>query len=794
MFKNFLLLTLRSLAKNKVFVVINVVGMSIAIGCCIVAYFAYAYDQGFDDVHENRKSLYRVSSVRTVENNTTQFGRVPLALASALTTTVTGIEQSSRYIRVTSNLKREDDLFASEVNYVDPSFFRMFTFTFVAGSAGGLDDVSSMVVSESMAIRLFTSAQQAVGRTITMVRSQGPKELKIIGVFQDPPMNSSFFQRQGAAYVNFKSCKDDLHINEDDWQADASVYVQVKNISSLGGVNSQLQAYVSKNNQVRENFQVSEFHLDPFVSLAHYDRDHNVQSETWGAPPLAAIIGSLIMSFLILLIACFNLANTSIAMSARRLKEIGMRKVMGSMRVQIALQFIGETTFVCLLALVIGLGLADVLIAGWNLMTSNMIHLEPEYFRQGGFLLFLFGVLTATGLVAGAYPAIYLSRFQPVVILKGKLRLGGTNVFTRVLLGLQFTISLITLVSAIGFLQNARYQEKYDLGFDVRGTIVAQIENEGEFNVYRNALQQHPNILSVAGSRGGIFGSRNHDEVSAETRKAEVDIIEVGDQYLATMGLTLTAGRDFTKDSKTDEKESVIITENMARLFNLTDPIGKELVWRDSTSLRVVGVIRDVYTHGLWREMEPMMIRYIAPESYTQLNVQTTAEQLTRVNVYMEEQWRKVFPTRLYNGYLMVKGLHETHRLGISITSGYAFLGAIALLLSATGLYALVSLNMMRRLKEIGIRKIVGASIVGIAQKVNREFVVILAIAAVFGSYAGYMWCSTLMPNIWKYYQGVGITTLVMAVSVMLTASMGAIAFRVFSIAGTNPIHTLRDE
>ena len=794
MLKNYLRLALRGLAKNKVFVIINVVGMSIAIGVCIVAYLANSYNLTFDNIHENRESIYRVSAVRNFENTTTKYGRVPLALGTTITSVFQGIDDASRYSRVTSNFKKNDDLFACDLAYVDPAFFRMFTFEFIAGNASAIEDITSIVISESMAIRLFASPERAINQNITQVHPHGLKEVKVAGVFREPPANSSFYRTNGIGFTNFVNYEDDERVSENDWFSDATVYIRVEDPANLTFVRKQLETYVKEHNQVRENFRLEGFELDAFTSMAHGDRDENVYSETWGAPPLSAITGSFIMSILILLIACFNLANTSIAMSTRRLKEIGMRKMMGSRRLQIALQFMGETMFICLLAIVIGLALADVLIAGWNLMTGNMIHLEPNYFDTPGLLMFLFAVLVITGIVSGSYPAIYLSRFQPVAILKGKLRLGGTNLFTRTLLGLQFVISLITLVSAVGFLQNARYQQSYDLGFDVRGTIVTGVNGKVEFDTYSNALQGHRDIISIAGSRGGIFSDRLHEAVCNASRQAEVDIIEVGDQYLSTMGLELLHGRDFIRDSETDIRESVIITENMARFFGWQEPLGQELVWRDTVRLHVVGVVRDVYTQGLWREMEPMMIRYVAPKEYTQLIVRTSAESLSSVNAFMEGQWSKVFPMRLYNGYLMVKGLQETTRLNLSITSGYLFLGSMALLLSVTGLYAMVSLNMTRRMKEIGIRKIVGASIVGIARKVNQEFIIILAAASVVGCYAGYMWCNTLMSTIWKYYQGVGIVTFTIAIAVMLLASIGAIAFKVIGVASTNPVHTLRDE
>lgn len=793
MLKNYLLLTIRSLAKNRVFVIINVAGMSIAIGCCIVAYFAFQYDQTFDRTHENGASVYRVSAVRSFENTVTRFGRVPLALATAVST-IKETDASTRHAQVTTNLKLNDDLFSTDLSYVDPGFFQMFTFDFIQGNATGGSDATSLVISESLATKLYGSPEKSIGQMVTQVLTDELKQLKIAGVFREPAMNSSFYNRNGSAYVSFANYRSDFKLSETDWLSDASAYIQVKDPARLKTVEKYLEGYVQRNNQVRENFQVKAFELDLFTTMAHRDRDQNTQATTWAAPPSSAIVGSLIMSFLILLIACFNLANTSIAMSARRLKEIGMRKVMGSMRFQIALQFLGETTFICLLALVAGLGIADMLIAGWNLMTANMIHLEPDYFGETGFIVFLLGVLMITGIFAGSYPALYLSRFQPVTILKGKLRLGGTNLFTRTLLGLQFTISLITVVSAIGFWQNARYQEAYDLGFDVRGTIVTWINGKSEFDTYRNALQNNPDIVSVAGSRGGIFSDRLHEAIGHRAHEAEVDIIEVGDEYLTTMGLELTAGRDFIRDSETDTRESVIITQNMAELFDLAEPLGAEFTWRDTVRLHVVGVVKNVYTQGLWKEMEPMMIRYVSPDAYAQLIVRTSPNKLATVNTFMTEQWQQVFPTRLYNGYMMVRGLQDSTRLNMSITWGYGFLGAVALLLSITGLYALVSLNMMRRLKEIGIRKIAGASLIGIAQTVNREFIIILSIAAVLGSYAGYMWCNTLLSVIWKYYHGLEWSTFAIAVVIMLGGSVAAIGYRVFGLARTNPVNTLRDE
>ncbi|MEO5979600.1 MAG: ABC transporter permease [Chryseolinea sp.] len=784
------------MTKNKVFIVINVLGMGIAIATCIVAYFAYQYDNDFDVMHQNRQSIYRISSVRDFDNMLTRFGTCPLPLGEIMSKTFPEVKMSTRLARSSSNFKREENLFAANLTYVDPDFFKMFSFDFIAGNGESLTDNTSVVISESIAIKLFSSEEKALGKAITQVYGKELKELKITGVFREQETNSSFHIRNGSAFLNFENHEDEFpNASDKKWTSSGTLFAQIDGPASVSLVQKQLQSYTANNNKVREDFQVKAFELDSFTSMAHHDRDLNVQAETWGAPPQAAIVGSMIMGALILLIACFNLTNTAIAMSARRIKEIGIRKVMGSMRGQLVVQFLGETTAVCLLALFVGLGIADLLTEGWNMMTSNNIHLEPHYLENPGFIGFLIGVLFLTGILAGSYPAFYITKFRPASILKGKLTLGGTNYFTRTLLGMQFVISLITIVSAIGFLQNARYQREYDLGFDVRGSVVAWISDRNEFDIYRNALQNYPEAISVAGAKSSIFSNRAHEPIKYESLQADVDIIEVGDHYISTMDLKVEDGREFIKDSETDRQESIIITQKLANVFGWgRKAIGKEVIYKDSVKLHVVGVVKDVYTQGLWREMEPMMIRYVLPEQYSMIVVNAKSHDVASLDNFMNQQWNKIFPSRLYNGYKLSSATDDANALNMNIVYGYAFLGAIAMLLSATGLYTLVSLNMIRRMKEIGIRKIVGASVSNISRTVNTEFIVIVSIAAVLGSWAGFAWCNTIMGAIWKYYQGVNVITFCAAISVLAVICVGTIGYKVFSIASMNPVKTLRDE
>lgn len=792
MFKNYFLITIRSMMKNKFFIIVNILGMGIAIACCIVGYFANEYDKTFDHNHAKASTIYRASSVREFEKQFTKFGIVPKPLAEAVRQNAKDVDQATRFFYSYSNFKRENDLFDARLAYVDPEFFSMFTFEFVSGSGVSLKDKTSVVICEPMAIRLFGSPEEAFGKVITQVYGTELKELKITGVFKEQPQNSSMYSRE--AFINAENHKDEFkNATNENWNEQSTLFVQITKPERVPAVLAQLQSFKENNNKVREDFQISEFTLDPLMGMAAADESNDVRSWTWDAPPKSAIIGSALMGVLILLIACFNLTNTAIAISSRRLKEIGIRKVMGSMRQQLILQFIGETTFICLMAFAVGILLAGFLMDGWNVMWEDM-RLTEHYLDNPRFMIFAVLILVATALLAGGYPAFYISKFEPISILKGKLKFGGTNWFTRVLLFGQFMISMIAIVSAIAFYQNARYQEKYDLGFDGRSSIIAWLENSSEVQTYRNALQSNPEIVSMSGAASGIFSNRRHEPVKHKSHQVEVDIIDVGDRYLETMSLTLKEGRDFTKDSESDKRESIIISQRMADIFEWKEPLGKEVVWKDSAHYFVVGVVKDVYTQGLWRELEPMMIRYIGEEKYSQLVVTTKSGNVADLNIFMESKWKEIFPNRLYNGYMLTGNLQEMIDVNENIIMMFGFLGLIALCLSVTGLFTLVSLNIIKRMKEIGVRKVLGASIGNITRIINIEFAIILSLAAMIGCATGYIAVNSLMSSIWRYYQAATPLTFIVSIGVLMGFAAAGISYKVYKAADMNPVKTLRDE
>ncbi len=795
MLKNYFLITLRSMMKNKLYIFINIFGLAIAVACCIVSYYNFEFNASFDENHKNYQSIYRVNSVREFKNEETAYGYVPIGLGNAVKENVQDIKWLTRYSPSGGDFRVDVEIFSEGLQYVDPDFFNIFTFEFIEGNGESIKDKQTIVISEGQARKYFNEVN-VVGKSVTQMLDSGRvKDYVIGGVYKNQPENSSFgFESSFALYDNQFDGRDPEY-NENSWRYRGALFIQLNDPSRIASIESQLKPFTENNNKIREDFIITKFVLDPLDGMGRRD-SYNEVPGTWTreASPIAAVVGTGLMGILILLIACFNLTNTSIAISSGRLKEIGIRKVMGSERKHLILQFMGETVFVCFIALILGGFLAEfLLIPAFNEMWEFM-KLETNYFGKPNFTIFMILTLLFVALAAGSYPALYISKFQSVAILKGKLKFGGTSPFTRILLTLQFAISLIGIVCSFAFIENAEFQRAFDLGFNKNGVVYSYVENRSDYEVYKNELAKNPDIKLISGTQHHFFSSYYNDPIKSGDEQIEVDILNVGDDYLKTLELTLLEGRDFIKDSETDRKESVIVTEGLTRKFGWQESIGKEIIWMDTVKLYVVGVVKDIYSHGLWDQLEPTMLRYGGKEPINYIVVNGSVDQITAINKAMESTWNELFPNRMYRGRYMNEEIVEANEVNNNILKMFVFLGVVALFLSATGLFTMLSLNIIKRMKEIGVRKVLGATIANISRVINMEFVVILLIACVLGALGGYYLSGMLMGSIWDYYLEATMTSLVGSALLMLFISFSSVAFKTYSTARMNPAKTLRDE
>lgn len=793
MLKNQLLITLRNMMKNKLYLFINIFGMAIAIACCIIGYFNYDFNSSFDHNHKNASTIYRVGSVRKFQNELTEFGYAPIGLGNAIKQNVPEVNEVIRYTPEGGNFRIKTELFSSDINYVDPVFFKAFTFEFVEGN-GDLKDRSEICISDELAIKYF-GQEKALGRPLTQMLDSGKtKEYTVAGVFKKQPSNSSFSGQAYAHYDNtFEFGPSDY--NENSWRYRNTLFVQINDPSRVASIQEQIKPYAENNNKIREDFIIDHFLVEPFEGMAVRD-SYADKTGTWtrDGSPLAAVVGIGLMGIFVLLIAIFNMTNTAIAISSRRLKEIGIRKVMGSTRKHLIIQFIGETTLVCFLALIVGVVIGELfLLPAFNRLWPEF-NLTTNYFGKPDFTMFMLLTLIFTSVLAGSYPAFYISKFQPTSILKGTLKFGGTNYFTRILLCLQFIISLAGIVCSFAFTDNAKFQRDFDMGFDRQGVIFTNVNGRSEFETYRNALAGNPDIVSITGTQAHLYASGFNDPIKHEDKEIEVDIMDISADYLSALGIKLKEGRNFTEDSETDRKESVIITEGLARKFGLVQAVGKEIIWMDTVRYYVVGVVQDIYNNGLWEQMDPIMFRYASRDNVNHILVKAPVDKLVDTNKFMEAKWKEIFPDKMYFGNYMDENMVEADTVNNNLVKMFVFLGIVALMLSATGLFTLVSLNIIKKMKEIGVRKVLGASVGNITKVINKEFVIILLIASVGGGALGWWMSAMLMDSIWDYYQEVTLTSMIISATILFVASALSIGYKIYKTTRLNPAHVLRDE
>jgi putative ABC transport system permease protein len=791
MFRNYLLVTFRNLLKNRVFTAINILGLGIALSVCIVAFFNHMFNYEFDRANVNFDKIYRVNSFRDMEGREQEYGVVPATLGLEVKKDIPGIEKAARLMRTGSPVKKGIDIFQAQISYIDPEFLDIFTFPIVIGDQKSIENQANVLVSSTMATKLF-GKEYPIGKSFSIVNDKNKEFTYTIGaVFADLPENSSFRIDVLSHYDNFKLMWDWI---DSDWKNTTTcLFIQVPDKSLLTSVTQSLKNYVPVQNRARQDFRITRFSLVPLKDVGSNTRT------TWSSglfPSLhpAALVAPPVMAIFILLIACFNFANTSIATFSKRLKEIGLRKTFGGQKRQLVTQFMFEAMIICFLALLVGIILAEFLVPAYSSLWDYM-KIELTFTKYFFFWIFLILLLLLTGFIAGVYPAMYVSSFSPVNILKGASPFRGAGKLSSVLLALQFSISVMALVMGLVFSKNAVYQRTLDLGYDRDKLIVIPVAQELT-NSFRNEILSNPKIISAEGTRNHIGWGSYSRPIKDAVKQLEVDVMDIGPEYASTMGLRLIEGRLFDKSRAEADRanKSIIINQKMLKDFGWKEPVGMTVTLYDTTRLTVIGVVKDFYVRGFWQKINPAMLRLSSNDQYGVLVVRAEPENLASVLDYLSLKWKAQATNFIFGGIYQEDTMQEEKEINNSILKVNVFLAIVATLLSLIGMYNLVSLDIIRRTKEMGIRKIQGAPVPLLMYLVSKKFLIVLVIASFFGCAGGYYMSNMLLDSIWDYFVQVKPGILFLAASIMFSATLFTIIFKIGKAALRNPVDSLRYE
>jgi ABC-type antimicrobial peptide transport system permease subunit len=790
MFRNYLLVTFRNLYRNRVFALINILGLGMALSVCIVAYFNHMFGYEFDRWHENFDEIYRVTCYRQMQDRNQEYGIVPSPVGLNIKKEIPAVVRSARLERSYSPVKVGIENFNRQVSYVDPEFLDIFTFHLVAGNRQSIDNPNYVMVSEEMADVLYGD-EAAVGKPVSVFNDENQEFIYTIGgVFRDLPLNSSFRIDILTHIENFHTM---WSVKDTDWGRFTRVlFIQVPDPGQLASVEEELNRYIPVQNQANESFTVTGFNIVPLKEVKNNTRNIWNSGLMPGLHP-AALVSPSVMAIIVLLIACFNFANTAIATAGKRLMEIGIRKMAGGVRRQLLLQFLIENYIICFLALMVGIVGSYFLVPAYSSMWEYM-NIYLTFNEYWNFWVFLVVLLLLAGLIAGAYPALYISSFRTLSIFQSRTRLGKGGPLAKILLGFQFSISVLSIVSGIIFSLNAVYQETVDLGYARKELIVVPIHAEN-FNSYYETITQNPKILRAAGTQEHIgFGSYRRS-VEDQQKELEVSILDVGPDYLHTMGLTLLEGRIFEKERAiADRGNSIVVNQTMVEAFGWEDPIGQQVRINDTVTYMVIGVVRDFFVNGLWTKIEPTLVKLATEEVYYAMAVRAGSGDLPEVLEYLRETWVRLYPNYPFIGRYQEDTLEEERNINRSIKQVYIFLAILATLLSMTGLYTLISLSILNRTKEIGIRKVMGATVPNLFYVLSRSFLINLTVSILIGCLGGYYLSRMLLESIWDHYLDFTVNIYVLSSVIIFAATLITVAGKIYKAAMQNPVHCLRYE
>lgn len=791
MIRNYLLVAGRNLYKNRIFTLINILGLGLALAVCTVAFFNHMFNYTFDRHNENFEQVYRITAFRDLEGREQQVGLVPATLGLHTGKDIPGIERSARLLRSGSPAKVGNEVFPSQVSYVDPGFLDIFTFRLIYGEKEALQSQGNVFLSNEMAEKLYGD-EYPVGKSLSIVNDQNREfSYTVAGVFEDLPLNCSFRIDILTHFDNFLSM---WNMKDADWKSNVNaLFIQVTDKSLLSSIAKNLGNFVEVQNKARQDYKLNRFVLIPLDDVGDNSRTIWNSSLMPSLHP-AAVISPPIMALFILLIACFNFANTSVAIFSRRLKEIGLRKTFGGDRRQLVQQFMFETFVICLLALLVGIAMAQWLVPAYSSLWAYM-SIELTFAEYPVFWVFLFLLLLLTGFTSGVYPAIYVSSFSPVNVIKGSAGFRGPGKFSAILLTLQFTISVMSLVMGVVFERNARFQANTDRGYDKDNIIVMPLPPEN-YPSFRNEVLQNPNVIAAEGTQNHIEWGSYRRPVRDGEKQLEIDFMDVGPGYPSTMGIRLTDGRlfDETRAGADRTNNSVLVNEMLVAGFGWNDPVGKTFTLYDTTRFTVIGVVEDFYTNGLWNKIPPTAMKLAGTERYYTLAVRGKPEDMSSILEYMRAKWKEQGTNFIFGGRLQEELMEEEKDINGSILKINIFLAIAATLLSLIGMYNMVSLDVIKRTREIGIRKIQGAPVHSLMYLISRKYLLITIIASILGIAGGTFLAKSLLDSIWDYFVDITPAMLLFSVSVLLLSTFLTIVFKIFSAAKRNPVVSLRYE
>jgi len=787
MIKNYFKVALRNIRKHPGYSIINIAGLAIGLACCLFILIWVLDELSYDKFHENDPYIYRVEENQYYSGRVYHVTVTPYPLAPALKQDFPEIIEATQYVGLGGQLLRygEKAFFETGIKAVAPAFFRMFTFPIVKGdSHTALDDPFSLVISEEIAKKYF-GEEDPIGKVFSI---NNRYDMKVSGVMKNVPNNSYLQFDMVLPYALLEkvgAVSDSMGSNS------ILTFVQLQKGASLQQVNDKIRGFIKKHvpDSVTE------------LELALYSRIHLHQYFGYGRDmgQIKYVYIFSLIAFFVLLIACINFMNLSTARSANRAREVGVRKVVGALKSHIIRQFYGESIIYAFIALAFAAMLVVLLMSPFNNLSGKELSLG--ILGNGMILVGFIGVTLFTGLVAGSYPALFLSSFQPVSVIKGSLKSGaGSSLFRRMLVVVQFALSIFLIIGTVVVYNQLQYMKNRDVGYNKEHLVYIPMRGQtGRFyEALKNALVRDSRILGVTGSshRPSNIGS-NSGGADWEGKDPEkvvlIGMSGVDYDYIDTIGIELTEGRSFSKEYGTDQTEAFIVNEEVAKLIGKESVVGERFsfVGRDG---KIIGVMKNFHYYSLRNKIEPLAI-YMNPaaKGFNYTLIRIPSENISASLDFVKETWQKVVPGFPFEYRFLVDDFEYYYRSEERMGDLLKYFSILAVFIACLGLFGLASFTAEQRTKEIGIRKVLGASAQQITLLLCREFFVLVLLANIISWPVAYFVMRNWLQG-FAYRANLGVFTFVLTMGLALVIALLTVSFQAVKAAVANPVDALKYE
>lgn len=801
MFKNYLTIAWRNLLRNKIYTFINVAGLSIGLACAMLIILYVKDEVSYDRFHANVDQIYRITNQNINKDGTKgrKDGNTGYLQGPRFSANVPEIKSFVRVQSGREDFKNATDVTSKDLLYVDSNFFSVFTFPLIDGSAKNcLKEPHSIVLSEDEAIKQF-GTKDAMGKLVMIKKDDQFIPYTVTAIAKKCPQNSSI---KFSILLPLQESNEDA-LNSENWfNFFLNTFVVVPPGTNVQSVDDRMNRFY--NNDTKEaltslqqrfgdevlNWR-AEYHLQPFTDM-HLSKELPAQNGLVDSSnPVYSYILSGIALF-ILLIASINFVNLTIARSVRRAKEIGIRKVVGGERKQLIMQFLGESFLICFIAFSLAILIVELILPVFNDLSNKALALSYLFdikLVAGYILLFLI-----TGLLAGFYPALVLSGYNPVQTLYSKFNLGGKNYLQKSLVVLQFSLASFLIIATFTIYSQFNYLTTEKLGYDDRDLAIVEKQNltRQQADLFKNELKKNSNIVDVAFKNGGFWGTAakvNGDSTIQFTYET------VNESYIPLLKIQLLQGRNFSKDFPSDSTNSVLVNEAFAKKAGWKNPIGQVVdFWYDNAKkYAVIGLVKDYHYESLGKEISPQLFTMKAGNSYGVAYIKIKPKTETASLKYIEDTYKKMFPVNPYSYTFMNDKNLKNYEAEAKWKQIMLFSAVLTIFISCIGLFGLSVLSAEKRTKEIGIRKVLGASVNSVVAALSKDFIKLVAIALLISIPLAWLAANKWLEN-YPYRITLNWQMFAVAGLLVICVALFTVSFQAIRAAIANPAKSLRTE